>query len=182
MSRKNTIRLVLTALFAALSVASLLVFRIPLIPSAPFLEYDMADIVVLLCTLLIGPVSGTVCLFTVCVIQAFLMGGNGIIGFIMHFGSSGVMVLLFGLICSKQKNIFRLVLGALSATLVMTLLMIPLNLIFTGIFMGTPMQIVRDMLVPAIIPFNLLKGVINCTGAVLLYLMLAPLYKKIQRY
>lgn len=182
MSRKNLINLVLTALFTALSVVSIFLLRVPLIPSAPFLEYDMADVIVLLCTMLIGTGAGSVSLFIVCIIQAFLLGGNGIIGFFMHFVASEAMVLIIGFVCRRGTKIGRLAIGALLATLAMTLLMIPLNLIFTGIFMGTPMNVVAGMLIPAIIPFNLLKGALNCTAAVLLYKAFCPLYKKIQRY
>ena len=179
MSQKTMVRVVLTALFTALSVVSILLFRIPLIPAAPFLEYDMADVIVLLCTLLIGVVPGTVSLLIVCLIQAFFMGGNGIIGFLMHFVASEAMVLLFGLICRKRKTAGRLALAAVFAILAMTLLMIPLNLVFTGIFMGTPIKEVAALLVPAIIPFNLLKAAINSVAAVLLYIAFQPLYKKV---
>ncbi len=179
MSHKTIVKLVLTALFTALSVISILLFRIPLIPSAPFLEYDMADILVLLCTMLLGVGAGSMSLFIVCVIQAFFMGGNGIIGLIMHFVSSEVMVLIIGFICRQSSKWNRLVISSVLATVAMTALMIPLNLVFTGIFMGTPMSVVVSMLVPAIIPFNLLKGVINCTGAVLLYKAVSPLYRTI---
>ena len=182
MTRKSTVKLVLTALFTAISVVSILMFRVPLIPAAPFLEYDMADVVILLCTLLIGPAAGTVSLFAVCAIQAFLMGGNGVIGFLMHFVASEAMVLILGFFCRRHKSSGRLAVGAVLSTLAMTLLMIPLNLLFTGIFMGTPMQVVVNMLVPAIIPFNLLKGAINCTAGVLLYTVVHPLYKKLERY
>lgn len=179
MKRQTTIKLVLTALFTALSVVSIMLFRIPLIPAAPFLEYDMADVIVILCTLLLGTASGGICLFIVCIIQAFLLGGNGIIGFLMHFVSSGAMILIIGLFCRKNNSWTRLAIGAAFATVVMTALMIPLNLVFTGIFMGTPMSVVVSMLVPAIIPFNLLKGVINCTAGILLYRAFLPLYQKL---
>lgn len=178
MSRKNLISLILTALFTALSVVSILLLRVPLIPAASFLEYDMADVLILLGTLLIGTWPGMVALLIVCLIQAFLLGGNGWIGFLMHFVASGAMVLLFGLLCRKHKSAGRLIIAAVLATLAMTVLMVPLNLVFTGLFMGTPMQVVVDMLVPAIIPFNLLKAAINCTAAVLLYTAFAPLYHK----
>lgn len=173
--------MVLTAMFTAVSAVSILLLRVPLIPAAPFLEYDMADIFVLLCTVLIGTSYGTVSLAVVCLIQAFLLGDNGVIGFIMHFASSEAMVLIFGLLCRKSASLKRLVLSAVMATAVMTVIMIPLNFVFTGIFMGTPLKMVADLLVPAIIPFNLLKGAINCTAAVILYGAFLPLYKKIVR-
>lgn len=47
--------------------------------------------------------------------------------------------------------------GLAVGSVLMTLVMIPLNLVFTGIFMGTGVEAVVKMLIPAIIPFNLIK-------------------------
>ena len=49
----------------------------------------------------------------------------------------------------------------------MTLLMIPLNLVMTVWFLGVPRQVVVSMLVPAIIPFNLIKSLSNSALAFL---------------
>lgn len=43
----------------------------------------------------------------------------------------------------------------------MTVVMALCNLILTPIYMGTPVEAVLSMLVPVIIPFNLLKAGIN---------------------
>ena len=56
---------------------------------------------------------------------------------------------------------FTSILLALAMLAAMTVVMIPLNLVFTGIFMGAGTQTVIGMLIPAIIPFNLLKAGIN---------------------
>lgn len=180
MNKKKVLTVVLTALFAALSVVSILVLQVPLIPSAPFLKYDMADIFIIICTLTAGIIPGTTALLVTCLIQAFLLGGDGWIGFLMHFIASEAMVLIFGTVCRKAKTLPRLVISAVASTIATTALMIPLNLVFTGIFLGATVAGVAAMLLPAIIPFNLLKAGINCTAAVILYLAVSPLLKKIR--
>jgi riboflavin transporter FmnP len=60
----------------------------------------------------------------------------------------------------------------------MVLVMIPLNLIFTVRFMGVPKEAVIDMLLPTIIPFNLLKGIIHSVVVVALYPALMRILKK----
>ncbi len=168
MSHKSIVKMALTALFAALASVSVLV-QFPLIPAAPFLLYDFADVIIILCTLLLGILPGTAALLVTCFVQAFILGGNGIIGFLMHFIASEAMVLCFGLICRGRKSPARLAVSAVAATAAMTLLMIPLNLVFTGIFLGTGVSAVAKLLVPAIIPFNLLKAAINSAASALLY-------------
>ena len=47
LQRGRTRRLVEMAMLAAISIVLVMLIRIPLIPAAPFLEYDMADVPVL---------------------------------------------------------------------------------------------------------------------------------------
>ena len=43
----------------------------------------------------------------------------------------------------------------------MTIIMSICNLLLTPIFLGAPLQTVLDLMLPAIVPFNLLKATIN---------------------
>lgn len=175
---KKTHKLSLMAMYAAVSVLAVAFIRIPLIPAAPFLVYDMADIPILMATLTLGGASGGLVLLSVCLIQAFLMGGDGVVGFVMHFVSTGAMVIIFSLIHSKWKNIWGLITAAAISTVAMTLVMIPMNLWLTVVFMGTPRSVVIDMLIPAIIPFNLIKAGLNSFLTVAVYKITAPIIKK----
>ena len=69
MQNKKIIRLAIAAMLTALSVVSLYAIRLPLIPSAPFLEYDAADIPVLIGSMLLGPGMGLLMLLAVCAIR-----------------------------------------------------------------------------------------------------------------
>ena len=64
-----------------------------------------------------------------------------------------------------QGAIIALVLGSLS----MSLIMIPLNLYFTTKFLNVPVEAVKAMILPAILPFNLLKASINSVVTFLVY-------------
>lgn len=74
---------------------------------------------------------------------------------------------------TKKTAIVALVFGALVQTLAMVLM----NMIFTPLFMGAPLETVLAMMVPAIIPFNLLKAGINCVITFLLYKSISHLLK-----
>lgn len=174
-ANKNRIQNLTTlAMLAALAVVIGL-FKFPIFPNVSFLEFDFADLPVLISTLLFGPVSGLGVLFIVSVIQAFLLGGNGVIGLIMHFIASGAVVLLFGLICRKKKSVSRLSLSAVLGTLAITALMIPLNYIFIPILFHVPTQMVTDFL-PYIIAFNLIKAGVNTALACIMWVPVNKLY------
>ncbi len=180
MKKTKVIRTAIMAMLTALSIVSLYVIRLPLIPAAPFLEYDAADIPVLIGAMMLGPVSGIVTLLAVCLIQALTVSASsGWIGFVMHFIASSVLVLTASLIYKKKQTTASLVVGLVIGSIAMTAVMIPLNLVFTGIFLGAGVETVVGMLMPAIIPFNLLKAGIN---SVVTFAVFTPIKSILKKY
>lgn len=174
-TKNNVLRLVQAAMLTAISVLLAAFVHISFFPAAPFLEYDMADVPILLGTFLLGPAWGCGILFVTSLIQALTVSAaSGPIGFLMHFIASGALVLTAGLFYKKKHTVKSMIIGLVLGSLAMTALMIPLNLIFTVIFLGTPRQAVIKMLIPTIIPFNLIKSFLNSLISGLLYF---PLYK-----
>ena len=170
MKRENTGRLVRLGMLAALSLLLVYFIRFPIFPSAAFLEYDMADVPILIGTFLYGPLWGLVLAAVVSSLQWLLVSqSSGFIGALMHFFATGSYVLAAGLIYRHWRCRAGAVGGLLAGSLAMIGMMIPLNLIFTVGFMGVPRQVVVDMLVPVIIPFNAIKTVANGLLTFLLY-------------
>lgn len=177
---KAVLKTAVMAMLTALSIVALYAIpRFNLIPAAPFLEYDAADIPVLIGAMVLGPVPGLIILLAVCLIQALTVSASsGIIGFFMHFIASSVLVLVPAIIYKHKQSIKSLAVGLVLGSAAMTIVMIPLNIIFTGIFMGTGTQAVVEMLIPAIIPFNLLKAAINSTVTFAVYSPISGVLKK----
>ncbi len=169
----NTKKLVRVSLLCAISVVLVYFIHFPLIPSAPFLEYDPADISIILIGLSYGTGWGILATIIVSVIQGITVSSaSGWIGIVMHIISTSVFVLTVSEVHKRtSKHIPSLVFG----TIAMVLVMIPVNLVFTGIFMGTGVMTVVKMLIPAIIPFNILKAGINSAVA-------GFLFKRIEKY
>ena len=166
-------------MLTAVSIVLVTTIHLPLIPAAPFLEYDPADIPVMIGAMMLGPVPGLIILLAVCIIQALTVSASsGIIGFFMHFIASSVLVLVAAGIYSRKKTIINLIIGLVAGSVAMTVVMIPLNLIFTGIFMGAGTQAVVQMLIPAIIPFNLLKAGINSAITFAVFTPISHILKK----
>ena len=170
----KTIRLAQMAMLAAISVILVAFVRIPLVPAAPFLVYDMADAPVLIGTLLFGPVPGMTILLVVSVIQAFFV-------FLRRLGrpvdalcSLRRLGGAYRLAVPSKKRMKDAVVGMALGTLAMTLIMIPMNYIFTVHVYGTPKDVVDAIMLPGIIPFNLIKGGANSLLAGILFKLLSP--------
>jgi riboflavin transporter FmnP len=84
----------------------------------------------------------------------------------MHVIATGAMALTAGFIFKYKKGMSGLVISLLAGACAMILVMIPANLILTPIFYGQPKEAVKQLLLPAIIPFNAIKSLLN--GAVVL--------------
>lgn len=177
----NVSQMAQMAMLVAVSIVSLYV--VPLLsffPSAPFLQYDVADVPVLIGTMLFGPGSGLLILLLVSLIQGItISASSGWIGILMHFCASGMLVLVSGLVYRKYQTVASLIIGLVLGALAMTGIMIPLNLFFTVRFMGAPYEFVKSLLVPAIIPFNLLKAGLNSIFAGILFYPLRSILVKL---
>ncbi len=164
----STKKMAVMAMLAAVSVLLVLI-HIPF-PPAPFLEYDPADIPILIGTFAYGPTAGIIITVVVSVIQGFtLSASSGIIGIVMHILATGSFALVAGLIYQRKKTRKSAILALGLGVITMTVMMALMNLIFTPIFMGTPVETVAGMLLPIIIPFNLMKAAINAVATLLLY-------------
>lgn len=169
MNRKfTTLQLAKLALMIALSCVLVLLIRIPF-PPASFLVYDPADIPIYITTFAFGPVSGLVVTLIVSFIQAFLLGGDQVYGFIMHFFATGLFCIIAGNMYRHKKSKKEAILALVVGVIAMTAMMCLANYIVTPMFMGAPREAVLAMMVPVIIPFNLLKGGINAIITFLVY-------------
>jgi len=186
--RLSTKQLVTLAMLAALSLllVTLPFLRFPIIPLVSFLEYDMADIPILIGTFLFGPLSGLILTAVVSLIQGLTVSSaNSWIGIVMHFCATGAFVLVAGHIYKRKRTLAGAIIALLAGILTMVLAMIPLNLIFTPIYLEMVVflpkdiahQTVKNLLLPGIIPFNLIKAGVNGLITFLLYKRLGKLLR-----
>lgn len=182
-NRKKTLQLVQKAMLTALAIVLMLIVRFPLLPSAKFLEYDMGDIPVIIATLLFGIPSGVIILAAEALVQSLTVSAaSSWEGFVMHFLSSSLFLIityLFYTFGKKKKNSkLFFVIGLAISAVATAALMIPLNLIFTPMYLGVPVQAVKEMMLPVIVPFNLIKGAINAFTCAVIFLPLKNILKK----
>lgn len=155
-------------------------FRFPILPMVPFLTYDFADIPIIISAFAFGPVAGLLITLVVSFIQAFLLGGDQLYGFIMHVLASGTFVLIASLIYRQRKSKKVAIISLAIATVVMIIVMGIANYFVTPFYYGgEAMRDVVVQLMPFILLFNLIKGVANSLITLLIYKRISPfLHKK----
>ena len=155
-------------ILAAISIVLVTVVHFPIFPGLSFLEYDPADIPLLLGTFAMGPAQGLLMTSVVALIQAFGLGGNGVYGALMHFFSTGMYVIVAGGIYKRKKTKKNAIIAIICGVIAWVLIMIPANLLLTSGFLGIPRQSIIQYL-PMICLFNLLKAGINSFITFIIY-------------
>lgn len=169
-------RLAKLGLLAALSVVLVFFIHFPIFPSAPFLEYDPADIPIMIATFAFGPWYGLMTAVVVAVVQGVTVSASGgVYGIIMHIISTGTFVLVAGLIYQKHKSKKGALVALICGVAAWGLIMMPANLLITPIFTGMPVEAIRAILLPVILPFNLIKAGINAVVTFLVYKSVSPI-------
>lgn len=168
-SREKTVRLAKMGMLVAISIVLVYFIHFPIFPTVAFLEYDPADISILIGTFAFGPLAGILLTVVTSVIQGVTVSAaSGLYGIIMHVISTSVLVLVSGLIYKYNKTRKGAVIALLCGVAAMTLVMIGANMIITPLFMGVPRNIVWDLM-PFIAGFNAIKAGINSVVTFLLY-------------
>ena len=158
------------AMLSAISIILVAIIRFPIFPSAGFLEYDPADITILIGTFAYGPIAGFIMTVVVSVIQGLTVSAqSGPIGIAMHIFATGAFVLLAGWLYKKDRSKKGAVKALALGSLLMVIMMVIWNIIFTPIYLNMDRSIVMSMLIPMIIPFNIIKAGINSVITFLVY-------------
>jgi len=166
----NANKIARMGILSALSVLLMLVIHFPIFPSAAFLEFDIANVPILIGTFLYGPIEGLIITFVVCVIQAATVSqASGIAGAFMHFVATGTLVIVAGYIYKKVHTLKGAIIGLIAGSLAMTGAMVLLNLVVTPRFLGVPVEVIVPMLLPIIVPFNIIKSFGNSLIVLLVY-------------
>ena len=172
-------RMVKLGMLTALSIILVYAIHWPIFPAATYLEYDMADVPILIGAFLYGPWWGLGLTAVVSVLQWLLVSPQSLwVGAVMHFLATGSYVVAAGLIYQHNKTSSAAVFGMALGALLQTLMMIPMNLIFTVHFFGVPREAVIALLPTVIVPFNAIKTVANSIITFLLYRRVAKLFEK----
>ena len=114
------------------------------------------------------------------VVQALTVSSaSGWVGCIMHIFATSALVGIAASIYFKRRTLKGAIIGLIIGSLSMTAIMIILNLIINPLFYGMPVDAVKQLIVPAILPFNLMKAGINSIITLLIYRSIGVLLERI---
>ena len=185
-----------TAIFATMA-AVLMLLEIPLFFAPGFYKLDLSELPIMICTFYLGPVSGVVAEFIKVLLKLLLKGtSTAFVGDFANFVVGCTFVIPASVIYHARPSKKTALLGMLAGTLVMTVFGSAFNALylipkFAQLFhmelekivaMGTSVNksitSVYTLVLYAVVPFNLVKGVIVAVLTLLLYKRISPLMHK----
>lgn len=161
-------------MLVAISVVLVSIVRFPIFPAVAFLEYDPADIPIIIGTFAFGPIAGLMIVIITSILQGVTVSAaSGLYGIIMHILATGAFVLVAGLLYKGNKSKREAVIALVAGVAAMTIVMVIANMIVTPLFTGWPLSAVMEVM-PFIVAFNLLKAGVNSIITFFLYKRISP--------
>ena len=103
--KSKNMKLAKMAMLVAISIVLVVIIHFPIFPAVAFLEYDPADIPILIGTFAFGPGAGIVLVIVTSVIQGLTVSAqSGVYGIIMHILATTALAAVAGLIYKKNKT------------------------------------------------------------------------------
>ena len=164
--RWSTRRIAMYALFVALAMAtSFISFPILPNPAFSFLKYDPSGIVCLIAGFAYGPAAAAIVSVLGFVPHVFMDPWGTLMAVLVALALSVPEALIYRHVHTRKGAVIGLVVGALLALVAA----IAGNLVITPIYTGWPVSEVAAIIVPALLPFNLIKFVIHGVVTFLVY-------------
>ena len=164
--KENARKLTAAGMLCALAYASSAVGRVPLVL---FLKYDPKDIVIALGGLALGPLTALGVVAAASLLELLTLSEHGVMGFLMNVISSCFFACPAALIHRRRPGLSGAAAGLLCGWGCMVSMMMLWNWLIAPIYMGVPREEVGKLLLPAFLPFNLIKGGLNGAATLLLY-------------
>ena len=177
--KTNSAKIAKMAMLVAISIVLVMVIHLPIFPAVAFLEYDPADIPILVGAFAFGPVAGLILTVVTSLIQGLTVSSaSGLYGIIMHIIATSVLVLVSSMIYARHKTKAHAIIGLGAGTAAMAAVMVFANMWITPMFMGVTLEAVMGLM-PFIILFNVVKAGINSIVTFIVYKRISPfLHKK----
>lgn len=165
-NRWSTKQLVTMALMCAVSALFMFV-QIPLIPAAPFLTYDPSLVPAMVSGFAYGPASGIAVGVLAIVIHALTTGDW--VGALMNVVATIGFILPAALLYRKMRTYPGAICGLVFGIVLATALSVVSNLTIGVWFWYGSADVITPLIVPAVIPFNLAKTVLNSVLTLAVY-------------
>ncbi len=173
--KTNLKKLSVTAMLCALAYICMFVFKF----KVSFLTFDLKDAILTVIAFLYGPVYAVASSVLVAAIEFLSVSDTGVYGFIMNAVSSAVFTATCGTIYKYRRTLTGAVFGSIAAVLSMTAVMLVANIFITPFYMGVARDEVAAMIPSLLLPFNLIKGIVNAAITMIIYKPITSALKKV---
>lgn len=163
---QKTKKITFIAMLCALSYVTMMVMRIPVVL---FLKYEAKDVFITMGGFIFGPLTSVIISLVVSLVEMITVSETGVIGCIMNILSTCSFAGVAALVYKKKHNMWGAVMGLILGTLFTTAVMLLWNYLITPLYMEMPREQIAALLIPAFLPFNLIKGTLNTAIILLIY-------------
>jgi riboflavin transporter FmnP len=177
----KTQKLAIHGMLAALAYITLYVSRlvpIVLVPAVPQLKYDPKDIIIIIGGFLFGPLSAFAVSAVVSLVEWFTISTTGFFGFVMNVISTCSFACVAAAVYKRKRGSVMTAVSLAIGVLAMCPVMLLWNYIITPIYFSIPRADIAPKLIPAYLPFNLIKGGLNAGITLLIFTPLYPALSK----
>ena len=168
-------KMVLIAMLAAAAYIIVFLVRIPVVL---FLKYEPKDVIITIGGFLLGPMAAFIVSAIVSLVEMISISGTGPIGCLMNLLSTCSFACVASLIYKREHTLSGAIKGLCLGSAMMVAVMLLWNWVITPLYMGVERSVVEGMLLPAFLPFNLLKAGLNSALTLFLYKPLVSALRK----
>lgn len=176
MKRISVKKMVTLAMLAAIAYLMVNLIRIPVVL---FLKYEPKDVIITIGGFLFGPMAAFIVSGIVSLLEMVTISETGIIGCIMNLISTCSFACAAAFVYKKQHTLKGAVAGLVAGSVFMVAVMLLWNWLITPLYMGVDRPTVEALLLPAFLPFNLLKAGLNSALILGLYKPLVTALRRI---
>ena len=141
--------------------------QLPILPSAPFLTYDPSLVPAMVCGFAYGPGAGTAVAAMAIVIHALTTGDW--VGALMNLVATLGYILPAAIVYQKMHTYKGAVIGLALGVIAATVLSMVANLTIGVWFWYGSVDAIAPLMIPAVLPFNLIKTVLNSVLTLAVY-------------
>lgn len=158
-------RMLVAALFVALAYVSRFIFHF----NVAFLTFECKDAFLAIGGMFLGPLWALGMSAATALIEFITISDTGWYGLVMNFCAAAAFACVASLVYRYRRTLTGAIVGLSAGVAALVGVMLPLNLLITPAYMGVGIAEVIAILPKLLLPFNLLKGILNMAVVLLLY-------------
>lgn len=164
----TTKKITTIGMLCAMALVVNLLIRFPMVPAVSFLNYDPKDIIIVIGGFIYGPSVCVIMSAIISVLEIAFRGGT-ILDVLMNVISTCTFAVSAAYLYKRNHTKKGAIVGLVVGTLACTASMLLWNYVVDPIYFKMPREAVVAMLLPGILPFNLLKCGMNSAVTLFLY-------------